>query len=78
MNKNKKIPHDNVCAEDIFKYMVNVEDNTLFAKPTVPFSLVYTLGKLIEEITKIVYWDDENLICSECWHKLHMNSHSKR
>ncbi|MDR3292289.1 MAG: hypothetical protein LBT10_09115 [Methanobrevibacter sp.] len=78
MKTKTEIPHNNVYAEGIFKDNVNIENNVLFIKPIVPFYLVRALVKFIEEITKIVYWDGENLKCPVCGRKLYRNSYSKK
>ncbi|MDR3062892.1 MAG: hypothetical protein LBU40_01970, partial [Methanobrevibacter sp.] len=74
----KKPPHKFICAEDVFKSNVKLENDVLIIDPSVSPSFIRELEKIVNKSIMIIYSEGENLKCPLCGEKLSKNGFHNR
>jgi hypothetical protein len=67
-----------ICAEDVFKSNVKLENDVLIIDPSVSPSFIRELEKIVDKDMMIIYSEGENLKCPLCGEKLSKNGFHNR
>ena len=74
----KKPPHSIICAEDVFKSNVKLENDVLILDPSVSPLFIQELKKIVKKDIVIIYSEGEKLKCPLCGEKLSKNGFHNR